>query len=103
MTGMLNKILFINGRRTSMRLCKTEWKLLDLICKNEDIKRNDFLELLETNNNCGLGLTYYTRLFIMLYFYNKSSLGTIKTRRHGMGSNSLIKEIITGIKNSPNK
>lgn len=97
MAKLLNKVLFINNRRTSMRLCSTEWELLDLICSNEQISRNDFLEVMENSNHCGLGLTYYTRLFIMLYFYNKSSLGSIKTRRHGMGSKSFINEIVTTI------
>ena len=86
-----------------MRLCSTEWKLLDLICKNEHISRNDFLELVENTNSCGLGLTYYTRLFVMLYFYNKSPLGLIKTRRHGMGNNSFVKEILDQIEATKNK
>lgn len=89
MTKLVNKVLFINNRRTSMRLCLTEWKLVDEICKNEHIARNDFIELIENSNSSGLGLTYYTRLFVMLYFYNKSPLGRIKTRRHGIGCQSL--------------
>ena len=97
MTRLLNKVLFINNRRTSMRLCATEWHLLDLICKHEQISRNDFLEMIENNKHCKLGLTYYTRLFIMLYFYNKSSLGSIRTRRHGIGRKSFINEIVTTI------
>ena len=95
MTKLINKILFINNRRTSMRLCLTEWKLLDEICKYEHITRNDFIETIEKTNQTGLGLTYYTRLFIMSYFYNKSPFGKIKTRRHGIGCNSFIYEIIT--------
>ena len=65
MTKLVNKVLFINNRRTSMRLCLTEWKLVDEICKNEHIARNDFIELIENSNSSGLGLTYYTRLFVM--------------------------------------
>ena len=97
MTKLLNKVLFINNRRTSMRLCVTEWRLLDSICKNEHVSRNDFLELIENSNSCGLGLTYYTSLFIMLYFYNKSPMGEIKTRRHGIGSQSFVNEILEQI------
>ena len=99
MTKLVNKIVFINNRRTSMRLCLTEWRLLDSICKNENVSRNDFLELIENNNACGLVLTYYTRLFIMLYFYNKTSFCNIKTRRHGIGTQSYVNEIISIIKN----
>ena len=97
MTKLHNKVLFINNRRTSLRLCVTEWRLLDSICKNEHVSSNDFLELIENSNSCGLGLTYYTRLFIMLYFYNKSPMGEIKTRRHGIGSQSFVNEILEQI------
>lgn len=100
MTKLVNKVLFINNRRTSMRLCLTEWKLVDEICKNEHIARNDFIELIENNNRSGLGLTYYTRLFVMLYFYNKSPQGRIKTRRHGIGCQSFVSEIITEMSSS---
>ncbi len=95
MTKLVSKILFINNRRTSMRLCLTEWRLIDEICKNERIARNDFIEIIENNNHSGLGLTYYTRLFIMTYFYNKSSFVKKKTRRHGLGCHSFVYEVIT--------
>lgn len=99
MTKLVNKILFINKRRTSMRLCLCEWKLIDEICKTEKITRNDFVEFIENNNSSQLGLTYFSRLFIMLYYYNKSPLGKIKTRRHGIGCQSYISEIINEITN----
>lgn len=95
MTKLVNKVLFINKRRTSMRLSVSEWKLLDAVCKHEQISRNDFIELLENNNSTSLGLTYYTRLFVMLYFYNKSPFGEIKNRRHGIGCQSLVGEILS--------
>jgi len=97
MTKLVNKVLFINNRRTSMRLCLAEWSLLDKICKTEHISRNDFVELIENSNQSNLGLTYYTRLFIMLYFFNKSPYGAIKTRRHGIGCQSFIGEILSEI------
>lgn len=97
MTKLVNKVLFINNRRTSMRLCLTEWNLLDRICKTEHISRNDFVELIENSNRTDLGLTYYTRLFIMLYFFNKSPYGRIKTRRHGIGCQSFIGEVLSEI------
>lgn len=97
MTKLVNRVLFINNRRTSMRLCLTEWKLLDLVCRHEQISRNDFIEIIENGNRSQLGLTYYTRLFLMVYFYNKSPLGEIKNRRHGLGKQSTINEIITSL------
>jgi len=36
----------------------------------------------------------------MLYFYNKSPLGRIKTRRHGIGCQSFVSEIITEMSSS---
>ena len=97
MTKLVNKVLFINNRRTSMRLCLTEWRLVDNICKAEHISRNDLIELIENSNHTNLGLTYYTRLFVMLYFFNKSPCGEIKTRRHGIGRHSFIREVFSEI------
>lgn len=96
MTKLINKVLFINNRRTSMRLCLTEWKLIDKICQIENISRNDFIEIIENGNHSGLGLTYYTRLVVMSYFYNKSPFGSVKTRRHGVGCQSFVGEILGG-------
>lgn len=81
-----------------MRLCLTEWKLLDKVCKSENIARSDFIELIENRNSSELGLTYYTRLLLMLYFYHKSPMGEIKNRRRGMGSQSFVHEVITSVK-----
>ncbi len=100
MTKLVNKVVFINNRRTSMRLCHTEWKLLDIMCTKEQITRNDFIERIENTNITTLGLTYYTRLFLMLYFYNKSPLGEIKNKRKGIGNQSLVTEILTALTKS---
>ena len=35
-----------------------------------------FIELIENSNRSGLGLTYYTRLFVMLYFLQQITAGT---------------------------
>ena len=63
MTKLVNKVLFINNRRTSMRLCLTEWKLVDEICKNEHIARNDFIELIENSNSSGPAAGRFFLLF----------------------------------------
>lgn len=68
MTKMANKIILINGRRTSMRLCHKEWSALDDVCMREKIHRNHLIELIEDAKNQELGLTYSTRLFLMLYY-----------------------------------
>ncbi len=68
MTKLVNRILFINNRRTSMRLCLREWDAINEICKKENISRNNLVQTLESNNQSGLGLTYFTRLFVLTYF-----------------------------------
>lgn len=73
MTKLSNKVLFINNRRTSMRLCEREWIVLDNICKKENISRNKLIETIENSITCGLGLTYLTRLFVIVYYYELSS------------------------------
>lgn len=70
MTKLVNKVLFVNNRRTSMRLCLKEWEVLSEICKMEKISRNTLIERIENNRNCHLGLTYLTRLFIIAYYHN---------------------------------
>ena len=79
MTKLVNKVLHINNRRTSMRLCLTEWEVLNEICKKENITRNKLIELIENNNNGSLGLTYITRLFVIVYYHDIASLPTNKS------------------------
>jgi predicted DNA-binding ribbon-helix-helix protein len=55
-----------------MRLCNKEWTVLDNICKKENISRNKLIEAVENNNIKGLGLTYLTRLFVIMYYYELS-------------------------------
>lgn len=68
MTKLSNKIITINNRRTSMRLCNKEWNALDEICLREKINRNILIGLIEDNKNPTLGLAYATRLFLILYY-----------------------------------
>lgn len=83
MTKLINKVLIINKRRTSMRLCVSEWCALERICSEECLTRNKLIETIENNNPSGLGLTYMTRLFTLYYYYNtvtnpKLTIGTEK-------------------------
>ena len=72
MTKLINKVLVINERRTSMRLCQSEWMALEKICFDEGISRNRLIELVENKKKSCLGLTYLTRLCTVVYFYNKA-------------------------------
>lgn len=68
MTKLINKVIIINKRRTSMRLCMEEWNALEEICRRENCNRNKIIEELESFHDCGLGLTYMTRLFMLMYY-----------------------------------
>ena len=70
----INKVLVINERRTSMRLCQSEWMALEKICFDEGISRNRLIELVENKKNSCLGLTYLTRLFTLFYFSCRRSM-----------------------------
>ncbi len=65
---LTNKILKINNRRTSMRLCTKEWNAIDNICLREKIHRNKLITMIEENKDQSLGLAYATRVFALLYY-----------------------------------
>ena len=68
MTKLINKVVIVNNRRTSIRLCLKEWDALEEICNIERITRNDLLSLIEAIKDNKLGLTYSARLFVIEYF-----------------------------------
>lgn len=74
MTKLVNRVLVINNRRTSMRLCLKEWEVLTNICKTEGLSKNSLIETIENNNYSSLGLTYMTRLFLISYLYDSVKL-----------------------------
>ena len=73
MIVLKNKILVINNRRTSMRLCSEEWNALGYICKKENINRNTLIENLDSIKVDNMGLTSLTRLFLLLYYQNMAT------------------------------
>ena len=46
MTELSSKVIFIDKRKTSMRLANAEWEAIDSICKRENIKRNNLLAII---------------------------------------------------------
>lgn len=82
MTKLINKIIYVNMRRTSMRLCCSEWSSLDEICAHENISRNRLIEIIEDNKDEELGLTYSTRLFIIMYYRDAAKLKNNKKPDH---------------------
>ena len=67
MTTLSNRVISVFDKKTSMRLAKSEWNILDNICLKEHIKRRQLLELIETHKDPKLGLTPSVRLFSLLY------------------------------------
>lgn len=94
MTRLINKIVLVNDRRTSMRLCLEEWDALYEICRIEKITKNNLIELIEAHKSETLGLTYSTRLFLVSYFREAASVLGHQSAGHGIGR---ARETITGI------
>lgn len=69
MIKLLNKVVFIANKKTSMRLASVEWEAIEVICQNENIKRNDLIEEINRYKDPGLGLTCSVRLFTIIYFH----------------------------------
>ena len=74
MTKLINKIISLHKRRTSMRLADTEWEAMDEICRFENISRNKLLEFVEQCKDEELGLSCSTRLFLLSYYKNSARL-----------------------------
>lgn len=60
MTELSSKVIFIDKRKTSMRLANAEWEAIDSICKRENIKRNNLLEMINARKDAKMG-TYLLR------------------------------------------
>lgn len=98
MTKLMNKIILINNRRTSMRLCQKEWDALYEVCKIERISKNHLIEMIEANKSEVLGLTYSTRLFLVTYFREAASEDGHKKAGHGQFENyASIKNVLKKI------
>ncbi len=74
MTKLINKIISLHKRRTSMRLADSEWEAMDEICRFENISRNKLLEFVEQCKDKDLGLSCCTRLFLLSYYKNNARL-----------------------------
>lgn len=98
MTKLINKIILINNRRTSMRLCLKEWDALYEVCKIEKISKNHLIELIEADKASALGLTYSTRLFLVSYFREAATEDGHKKAGHGTLDNGVcLKNILKKI------
>ena len=77
MTILASRVISIYDRKTTMRLAKAEWNVLDNICYLEKMKRKNLLELIDQNRDKKIGLTPSVRLFSLLYLYELSSQSVV--------------------------
>lgn len=69
MAKLFNKVIFVSNKKTSMRLATAEWEAIDIICRKENIKRNDLIGKINQYKDPELGLTCSVRLFTIIYFH----------------------------------
>jgi len=82
MTKLVNRVVSIYNRKTSMRLAKEEWTAFDDICRREHLKRKKLLEMIEDNKKQKLGLTCYVRLFTVAYMHQLAKISALKAKAH---------------------
>ena len=70
MSKLKSKVIHINGRRTSIRLCSSEWLALEEICRREKLSRKLLFETIERYSSGPIGLTGSIRLFSIVYFHD---------------------------------
>ncbi len=93
MTKLANRVISIHERKTSMRLAKPEWTILDSICLREKIKRRQLLELIDAYKDPEFGLTPAVRLFSLLYLYNTTKQNLWPIRKDSKLLENILNEI----------
>ena len=97
MTELSSKVIFIDKRKTSMRLANAEWEAIDSICKRENIKRNNLLEMINARKDAKMGLTCSVRLFSLIYYYRLLTKEPMPRAGSSADASSPIFEAIKGI------
>ncbi len=69
MIRQLNRVVFVNKRRTSISMSSEFWDALGEICTLEQISRNDLLSIIDKHKDKS-GLTNTARVFILAYYKN---------------------------------
>ncbi len=82
MTKLINKIISLHKRRTSMRLADSEWDAMSEICHFENISRNKLIEFIGDHKDEKLGLSCSTRLFLLSYYRNNGQLKFRSSRQN---------------------
>ena len=68
MVELISKVITLSKRKTSIRLAEAEWDALDEISKNENVKRNNIIDMINKNKDNNISLTCGIRMFIIVYF-----------------------------------
>ena len=97
MSELSSKVIFIDKRKTSMRLANAEWEAIDSICKRENIKRNNLLEMINARKDAKMGLTCSVRLFSLIYYYRLLTKEPMPRAGSSADASSPIFEAIKGI------
>lgn len=71
MVILMNKVITLHKKKTSMRLTNLEWNIFNALCEHEKIKRRFLLEYICSNHSAELNLTSAVRLFMLLYLSEK--------------------------------
>ena len=68
-SGLINRNVTVNGRRTSIRLEPEMWDALAEIAKRENVRVSDVVSRIDQNvrHRCS-GLTARVRVFVLGYF-----------------------------------
>lgn len=61
----------VNGHRTSVTLEPRTWKILQDICKEEDINMNELCDLLAARKDEKSSMASSIRVFLIAYLYTK--------------------------------
>lgn len=70
MAELINRIVNIANKKTSMRLADAEWRAVDLICDKENVKKGLLFELINKTKDADMGFTYAVRLFVIIYLHH---------------------------------
>ena len=71
MVNLVNRVISINNKKTSMRMTLAEWQAFEIICKNENITKSKLLDLINSHKNHTISLTNSVRLFSIVYFHQQ--------------------------------
>ncbi|MBK1696517.1 ribbon-helix-helix domain-containing protein [Rhodovibrio salinarum] len=84
-SGLINRNVTVNGRRTSLRLEPEMWDALEEIAKREGVRVGDVVSRIDRSpRGRGAGLTARVRVFAMGYFRAAATESGHMNAGHGL-------------------